>query len=134
VFLAHGALVEVARHVLKGIVCLLSALRFHDLTTQAPFEVWLAIANKAAAPRFDYPLLRLVRFSGAALTEDVEEYIVDGVTVRLTSVAKTMTDCFKYRNKIGLDLALAALREAWNGKRMIATKSGAMPRSTVWST
>ncbi len=115
---AHGTLAEVARRVPKGVVCLLSALRFHDLTTQAPFEVWLAIDNKAATPKLDYPPLRLVRFSGAALTEGVEEHIVDGVTVRVTGVAKTVADCFKYRNKIGLDVALEALREAWNGKRM----------------
>jgi predicted transcriptional regulator of viral defense system len=115
---AHGTLAEVARRVPKGVVCLLSALRFHDLTTQAPFEVWLAIDNKAATPKLDYPPLRLVRFSGVALTEGVEEHAVDGVTVRVTGVAKTVADCFKYRNKIGLDVALEALREAWNEKRM----------------
>ena len=114
----HGTLAEVARRVPKGVVCLLSALRFHDLTTQAPFEVWLAIPNKAATPKLDYPPLRLVRFSGTALTEGVEEHVIDGVTVRVTSVAKTVADCFKYRNKIGLDVALEALREAWNAKRM----------------
>lgn len=115
---AHGVLAEVARRVPKGVVCLLSALRFHGLTTQAPFEVWLAIENKAIAPKLDYPPLRIVRFSGAALTEGVEEHLVDGVTVRVTGVAKTVADCFKYRNKIGLDVALEALREAWRGKRM----------------
>ncbi|MFZ4539801.1 type IV toxin-antitoxin system AbiEi family antitoxin domain-containing protein [Propionivibrio sp.] len=115
---AQGSLAEVALRVPKGVVCLLSALRFHDLTTQAPFQVWLAIENKAIAPRLDYPPLRIVRFSGAALTEGIEEHVVDGVTVRVTSVAKTVADCFKYRNKIGLDVALEALREAWHGKRM----------------
>ena len=115
---AHGTLAEVARRVPKGVVCLLSALRFHDLTTQAPFEVWLAIDNKAATPKLDYPPLRLVRFSGAALTEGVEEHVVDDVTVRITCIAKTVADCFKYRNKIGLDVALEALREAWHEKRM----------------
>lgn len=115
---ANAGLAEVARRVPKGVVCLLSALRFHDLTTQAPFEVWLAIGNKAAAPKLDYPPLRLVRFSGAALTEGVEEHAVDGALVHVTSVAKTVADCFKYRNKIGLDVALEALREAWDGRRM----------------
>ena len=114
----HGSLAEVARRVPKGVVCLLSALRFHGLTTQAPFEVWLAIENKAIAPKLDYPPLRIVRFSGGALTEGVEEHVVDGVTVRVTGVAKTVADCFKYRNKIGLDVALEALREAWREKRM----------------
>ena len=115
---AHGSLAEVARRVPKGVVCLLSALRFHGLTTQAPFEVWLAIENKSFAPKLDYPPLHIVRFSGVALTDGIEEHIVDGVTVRVTSVAKTVADCFKYRNKIGLDVALEALREAWFGKRM----------------
>ena len=115
---AHGTLAEVARRVPRGVICLLSALRFHDLTTQAPFEVWLAIDNKAGAPKLDYPPLRLVRFSGAALTEGVEEHVIDGVAIRVTGVAKTVADCFKYRNKIGLDVAMEALREAWAAKRM----------------
>ncbi len=115
---AQGTLAEVARKVPKGIVCLLSALRFYELTTQSPFEIWLAIENKAVKPKLNYPPLRIVRFSGVAFTEGVEEHIVDGVTVRVTSVAKTVADCFKYRNKIGLDVALEALREAWNEKRM----------------
>lgn len=115
---AQGSLSEVSRKVPKGVVCLLSALRFHNLTTQAPFEVWLAVENKAVKPKLDYPPLRIVRFSGAAFTEGVEEHVVDGVTVRVTGVAKTVADCFKYRNKIGLDVALEALREAWHEKRM----------------
>ena len=115
---AHGSLAEVARRVPKGVVCLLSALRFHGLTTQAPFEVWLAIENKSLAPKLDFPPLRIVRFSGAALTEGVEEQVVDGVTIRITCVAKTVADCFKYRNKIGLDVALETLRKAWHEKRM----------------
>lgn len=115
---ALGSFAEVARKVPKGVVCLLSALRFYNLTTQAPFEVWLAIENKAVKPKLDYPPLRIVRFSGAAFTEGVEEHVVDDVTVRMTSVAKTVADCFKYRNKIGLDVALEALREAWHEKRM----------------
>ena len=121
---AHGTLAEVARRVPKGVVCLLSALRFHDLTTQAPFEVWLAIDNKAATPKLDYPPLRLVRFSGAAQAEGVEEHVVDGVTVRVTGVAKTVADCFKYRNKIGLDVALEALRDGW--------QQGKLPMDALW--
>jgi predicted transcriptional regulator of viral defense system len=115
---AQGTLAEVARKVPKGIVCLLSALRFYELTTQSPFEIWLAIENKAVKPKLDYPPLRIVRFSGVAFTEGVEEHVVDGVNVRVTSVAKTVADCFKYRNKIGLDVAMEALREAWNERRM----------------
>lgn len=114
----HGTLAEVARRAPKGVVCLLSALRFHGLTTQAPFEVWLAIENKALAPKLDYPPLRIVRFSGEAWTAGVETHVVDGFPVRITSIAKTVADCFKYRNKIGLDVALESLREAWRDKRM----------------
>lgn len=115
---AHSSLAEVACRVPKGVVCLLSALRFHGLTTQAPFEIWLAIENKAITPKLDYPPLRIVRFSGTAFTDGIEKHVVDGVTIRVTSVAKTVADCFKYRNKIGLDVALEALREAWHNKRM----------------
>lgn len=114
----HTALAEVACKHPQTIVCLLSALRFHELTTQSPFEVWLAIPNKARATRIDYPPLRIVRFSGPLLAEGVEEHSIDGVPVRITSVARTVADCFKYRNKIGLDVALEALREAWRGKRV----------------
>lgn len=114
----HNALAEVARKHPRDIVCLLSALRFHDLTTQSPFEVWLAIPNKARAPKMHYPPLRIVRFSGEALTVGVENHIIDGVPVRVTSVARTVADCFKFRNKIGLDVALEALQEAWRAKRV----------------
>ena len=114
----HNALAEVARKHPQAIVCLLSALRFHDLTTQSPFEVWLAIPNKARAPKMDYPPLRIVRFSGEALTVGVEDHVIDGVPVRVTSVARTVADCFKFRNKIGLDVALEALQEAWRAKRV----------------
>ncbi|MBF0182339.1 MAG: type IV toxin-antitoxin system AbiEi family antitoxin domain-containing protein [Magnetococcales bacterium] len=113
----HGTLAEVARRYPQGIVCLLSALQFHALTTHAPFEVWMAIPNKARAPRMAYPPLRIVRFSGDALTEGVQEHLVDCVPVRVTSVAKTVADCFKYRNKIGLDVAVEALQASWKEKR-----------------
>jgi len=114
----HTTLTEVARRVPKGVICLLSALRFHDLTTQAPHEVWIAIGGKAAMPRLGYPPLRIVRFSATALSDGVEEHLVDGVLIRVTGIAKTVADCFKYRNKIGLDVALEALRESWREKRM----------------
>jgi len=113
----HTTLAEVARRYPEAVVCLLSALRFHDLTTQAPFEVWLAIPNKARAPGLDYPPLRIVRFAEPLLREGVEEHKVDGVVVRVTGVARTVVDCFKFRNKIGLDVALEALAEARRAKR-----------------
>lgn len=114
----HSTLAELACRVPKGVICLLSALRFHNLTTAAPFEVWIAVSVKSAAPKLEYPPLRVIRFSGSALTEGIEEHLIDGVAIRVTSVAKTVADCFKFRNKIGLDVALEALREAWGGKRM----------------
>ena len=117
-FSENGALAEVSVKSEHGVVCLISALRFHELTTQQSSEIWLAIPHKAHPPKLDYPPLRIVRFSGAALTEGVEEHVVDDVTVRITCIAKTVADCFKYRNKIGLDVALEALREAWHEKRM----------------
>lgn len=114
----HGSLAEVASKHPQAIICLLSALRFHNFTTQSPFEVWLGIPNKARAPLMDYPPLRIIRFSGAALTEGVEEHRIDGMLVRVTSVARTVTDCFKFRNKIGLDVALEALQESWRERRV----------------
>jgi predicted transcriptional regulator of viral defense system len=113
----HHSFAEACKRVPHGVICLLSALRFHNLTTQAPFEVWLAIDRKARLPRTDTPPLRIVRFSGAALSEGVEEHLIEGVTVRVYNPAKTVADCFKYRNKIGLDVALEALRECRRERR-----------------
>lgn len=111
-------LAEVAARSPLGVFCLLTALRFHELTTQSPHEVWLAIPNKAHAPKLDYPPLRIVRFSGPSLTTGVEPHTVDGAPIRVYSVAKTVADCFKYRNKIGLDVALEALRECRRAQRV----------------
>jgi predicted transcriptional regulator of viral defense system len=109
-------LVEACKRIPHGIVCLLSALQFHDLTTQAPFEVWLAVGNRWR-PAVDYPPVRIVYFTGKALTEGIEEHTVGGVAVKVYNPAKTVADCFKYRNKIGLDVALEALRECWRERR-----------------
>ena len=116
-FGGHRTLVEASKRVPKGVVCLLSALRFHNLTTQAPREVWLAIGEKSWRPRLASPPLRIVRFSDRALREGVEAHQIEGVTVRVYNPAKTVADCFKYRNKIGLDVALEALRECWRARR-----------------
>ena len=113
----HESFVEVAARSESGVLCLLSALRFHDLTTQQSSDIWLAIPQKARALRFDYPPLRIIRMSGLAMTEGVEIADVGGAQVRVFNVAKTVADCFKFRNKIGLDVALEASREAWNDKR-----------------
>ncbi len=107
----HHTLVEAAVRVPRGIVSLLSALRFHNIGTQSPHEVWLAIDGKAWKPVLDWPPIRLVRFSGKALTVGVETHELERVSVKITSREKTVADCFKYRNKIGLDVALEALRE-----------------------
>jgi predicted transcriptional regulator of viral defense system len=107
----HQSLLEACKRVPHGVVCLLSALRFHGLTTQAPFEVWLGIDAKARLPKVEYPPLRIVRFSGLALTEGVEKHVIRGVTVPVTNPARTVVDCFKYRHKVGLDVALEALRD-----------------------
>lgn len=105
------SLAEIAKRVPNAVVCLLSALRFHDLTTQAPFEIWIAIAEKARLPKIDTSPVRVMRFSKRALEYGVKEHKVDGVLVKVFSPAKTVADCFKYRNKIGLDVALEALRD-----------------------
>jgi predicted transcriptional regulator of viral defense system len=113
----HHTLVEACARVPTGVVCLLSALRFHGLTTQLPFRVWMAIHEKAWEPRVDYPPLHFVRFSGAAWTYGVERHVIEGVPLRVYSPAKTVADCFKYRNKIGIDVAVEALRETWRQRR-----------------
>ena len=101
----------VATRVPRAVICLLTALRLHNLTTQQPAEVWIALPEKARRPSLDYPRLRVARFSGDALTEGIELRKIEGVTVRVYSAAKTVADCFKYRNKIGVDVAVEALRD-----------------------
>ncbi len=112
----HG-LALVGAAVPRGVVCLLSALRFHGIGTQLPSEVWIAIDRRARRPEPKYPRLRVVRFTGAALTEGFRVHRLEGQAVCIYGVAKTLADCFKYRNKIGLDVALEALREAWRSRR-----------------
>lgn len=114
----HATLVEAARRIPGGVICLLSALRLHGLTTQNPFEVWVALHARAWKPRVDYPPLRIIRMSGRAFTEGIEEHRVGRVIVPVYSPAKTVADCFKFRNKIGLDVALEALRDAWRTRKV----------------
>lgn len=107
----EGVLVVAER--IPGVrLCLLTALRLHGLTTQTPFEVWIAIGNKDRAPRLDWPSLRVVRFSGEALVAGLESRQIGGRQVRVTNVGKTVADCFKFRNLVGLDVAIEALRDA----------------------
>lgn len=107
----YHTLAEVAKRVPKGIVCLLTALRFHAIGTQHPRGVWLTVERRSGVPRIDFVSVRIVRLSGAALTAGVDERIVEGVTVRVTNPARTVVDCFKFRNKIGVDVAVEALRD-----------------------
>lgn len=113
----HHSLAVAAKQVPSGIVCLLSALRFHGLTSQDPHQVWIAIHVKSRRPRVSWPPLRIVRSSGRALSEGVKEHVIEHVPVRVYCIAKTIADCFKYRNKIGIDIAIEALREAISGRR-----------------
>ena len=113
----HRSLAEVSKRTPRGVICLLSALRFHGLTTQAPPEVWLAIGPKDRAPRPDGVRLRIVRVSGEARDAGIETHVVEGVPVRVYGVAKTIADCFKFRNKIGIDVAVEALRDCLEQRR-----------------
>lgn len=108
---------EVAKRVPHGVICLLTALQFHELTTEMPHEVWVAINRTARIPKIDYPVVRVVRFSDAAFAFGVESKQIGKTDVRIYSAAKTVADCFKYRNKIGIDVATQALRDCWQQKR-----------------
>lgn len=112
----HG-LALAAAAVPQGVICLLSALQYHGIGTQLPSEVWMALDRRAWRPKLAYPPLRILRFSGAAMSAGVESHRIEGSAVNIYGPAKTVADCFKYRNKIGLDVALEALREGWRARR-----------------
>lgn len=109
---SEDSVLLVAQRLPEATFCLLTALRLHGMTTQAPFEVWIAINNKARMPQSNWPSLRVVRFSGTALTAGVETRTLGKQRVRVTNPAKTVADCFKFRNLVGLDVAIEALRDA----------------------
>jgi predicted transcriptional regulator of viral defense system len=113
----NRTLLEVCRKVPQAVVCLSSALRFHELTTENPFEVWIALKPGAWSPSVGYPPMRVVRVSGDALTFGVEEHYVEGTKIKVYSPAKTVADCFKFRSKIGTELAIQALRECFREKK-----------------
>lgn len=108
--LGNPDLATVAMKVPRGVICLISALSYHELTTEIPHEIYLALPRGAEPPRLDYPPLRIFWFSGPAFSEGVEQHDVDGIPVKVYNPEKTLADCFKYRNKIGLDVALEALK------------------------
>ncbi len=130
----HHGLVLVASSVPKGVISLLSALRFHGIGSQLPSQVWVALNRGAWRPELDYPPLQVVRLSGEAFTAGIEEHTLEGRTVRIYSVAKTMADCFKFRNKIGMDAALEALNEGWRERRFTLADVGEYARvCRVWN-
>lgn len=114
----HASIAMIFKRVPHSVICLLSALGYHELTTQLPNRVWIAIDNKKWKPKIDYPPIELVRMSGKAFEFGVERHEIEGVPVRVYSPAKTVADCFKFRNKIGLDVALEALRDTWRQRRV----------------
>lgn len=113
----HDSLVQVSHRAPKAIICLLSALRFHEIGTQMPSEVWIAVDVKARSPKIEHPPIRVVRFSGEALRFGVQEHRLVGGNIQVYSPAKTVADCFKFRHKIGIDVALEALRECYRQKK-----------------
>ena len=113
----YSLLAEAAKRVPQGVVCLISALAYYGLSTQIPHELWLAVPKGSRRPRIAYPPLNLTYVSGPAYSFGVREYGMGGVAVRIYSPAKTVADCFKFRNKVGLDVALEALREVWRSRK-----------------
>jgi predicted transcriptional regulator of viral defense system len=113
----HHTVAMVSKQIPQAVICLLSALQFHNLTSQNPYQVWIAINRTSRRPRASGLPIRIVRFSGVAMSEGIEDHELEGVNVRVYGIAKTVADCFKYRNKIGLDVALEALRECLRERR-----------------
>ena len=130
---AHG-LAEVAKLVPKGVVCLVSALQFHELSLQMPSRVWVAIGTKARKPKFEYPAIRVVRFGGRALSLGVEVHRIDGVAVPIFNPAKTVVDCFRFRKHVGLDVALEGLHGVVRSEKAKPAEIVQYARDTrIWS-
>ena len=127
-------LVEVAKLVPKGVICLVSALQFHDLTLQTPGRVWLAIGPKARKPKIDYPPIRIVRFGPQSLCLGVQTHTVDGVSVPIFDPAKTVVDCFRFRQHVGLDVALEGLHNVMRSGKVKPAQIVRYARGTrIWS-
>lgn len=114
----HHTLIEVCQRLPKAVLCLLSALQFHGIGSQIPHEVWVALPEASPTPAMDYPALRVTRLRGEAYSAGIEVISEHGAPLRVYSAAKTVTDCFKFRNKIGLDVALEALKDAWRSRKV----------------
>lgn len=121
----NQTLIEACKRVPQGVVCLLSALRFHEIGTQLPHKVWLAVPSKAARPRVEYPPLEVTYLADQMYREGIEEHRIDGGgVVRVYSIAKTLVDCFRFRNKVGVDVAVEALREVVTHRRKYGVTIG----------
>ena len=116
----HESLATVATKVPRAVFCLLTALQFHELTTQLPRQIWIAMPRGSHIPRIDYPPIKMVQMTGDVYAEGIETVERDGVMLRVYGVAKTVADCFKHRNKIGLDVALEALKDVRAKRRASA--------------
>jgi predicted transcriptional regulator of viral defense system len=117
-FTEHQSLIEVCQRVPKAVLCLLSALQFHEIGTQLPHEVWIALPEGHQTPAPSYPALRITRLRGMAYSAGIQTVTDHGAPIRVYSAAKTVTDCFKFRNKVGLDVALEALKDAWRSRKV----------------
>jgi predicted transcriptional regulator of viral defense system len=114
----NSSLVEIAKRLPHAVVCLISALSYHGITTQIPHEIWLTIPRGSWRPDVEYPPLNLTYVSGPAYSFGIQEHVINGVAVKIYTPAKTVVDCFKFRNKVGLDVAIEALREAWRSRKV----------------
>jgi len=125
---------EASALVPKGVICLTSALQYHEMTLQMPSAVWMAIDRTGWKPKVEYPPIRFVRFGAKAMSEGIKRHQIDGVAVPIFEPAKTIVDCFRYRNKIGLDIALESLREGLRAKRVTPDQLWKFARSArVWT-
>ena len=116
----HESLVAVATRVPQAVFCLLTALQFHELTTQLPRQIWIAMPRGSHTPKIDYPPVKMIQFSGEAYAQGIEAHERDHVTLHVYGIAKTIADCFKHRSKIGLDVALEALKDARSRRQVSA--------------
>ena len=131
---APHTMAEVAKLVPRGVVCLISALQFHELTLQIPSRVWVAIGTKARKPKFEYPAIRVVRFGGRALSLGVEMHSIDGVAVPIFNPAKTVVDCFRFRRHVGFDVALEGLHSVMRSEKAKPAEIVQYARETrIWS-
>ncbi|MDF1485543.1 type IV toxin-antitoxin system AbiEi family antitoxin domain-containing protein [Ramlibacter sp. H39-3-26] len=116
----HEDLATIAVKVPKAVFCLLTALQFHELTTQLPRQVWIAMPRGSHTPRIEHPPIKMVQMAGDAYALGIDEHERDGARLRIYSAAKTVADCFKHRNQIGLDVAIEALKAAWKTRKASA--------------